>query len=346
MEVRDRDLGGRHQVQVVAGDDVHLVFLVGDLAGAAGRVAVDDDRRPDLGHAVLAGVDVEEPVDQRALEPRPGALVDREAGAGDLRAARQVDDVERLGDLPVGLPAPGRAAGGRVRADLALERLLDGELLAPRPDGDVRLLAADRDVGVGGVRDAEEEVLDLGLDVASSVSIAAIRSPASTERRRSSATSGPSGFAPPLIASPISFDAAFRSALSASPSPSSAPAALVGRERLVDDRRILALVDRALADRVRVLAQPLQPDAHAGTSHGAADASRRRSTTNPAIEAREQPAGARAVRPAEEREVERRERASFGIEPGLRRRRRRSRSATRRRRAGRSASTRSARAAR
>jgi hypothetical protein len=34
VEVRDRDLGGRDQVELVAGDDVHLVFLVGDLAGA------------------------------------------------------------------------------------------------------------------------------------------------------------------------------------------------------------------------------------------------------------------------------------------------------------------------
>ena len=79
MEVRDRDLGRGDQVQLVAGDDVHLVFLVGDLAGAARGVGVDDRRRPDLGEAVLAGVDVEEPVDQSALERRPRALVDGEA---------------------------------------------------------------------------------------------------------------------------------------------------------------------------------------------------------------------------------------------------------------------------
>ena len=34
VEVGDRDLGRRDQVQVVARDDVHLVFLVRDLAGA------------------------------------------------------------------------------------------------------------------------------------------------------------------------------------------------------------------------------------------------------------------------------------------------------------------------
>ena len=74
VEVRDRDLGGGDQVQVVAGDDVHLVFLVRDLAGAARRRGVHDRGRPDLGEAVLGGVDVEEPVDERraaAREPAP-----------------------------------------------------------------------------------------------------------------------------------------------------------------------------------------------------------------------------------------------------------------------------------
>ena len=93
----------------------------------------------------------------------PGALVDREAGAGDLGAAGVVDDVERLAELPVGLARPGRAAGRRVGADLADERLVVGQLLAPRPDGDVGLLATDRDVGVGRVGDAQQQVVEVGL---------------------------------------------------------------------------------------------------------------------------------------------------------------------------------------
>ena len=154
MEVGDRDLGGRDQVQVVARRDVHLVFLVGDLPGAARGRRVHDRRRPDLGEAVLGGVDVQEPGDQAALEPRAGALVDREPGAGDLRAARVVDDVECLADLPVGPALPG---GAVRRHDLA------GAVLAPGPDRDVGLLAAHRDLGVGGVGDAQEQVLELGL---------------------------------------------------------------------------------------------------------------------------------------------------------------------------------------
>ena len=91
VEVGDRDLGGRDQVQVVARDDVHLVFLVRDLAGAARGCRVDHRRRPDLGEAVLARVDVEEAVDQRALEAQRRAPVDREPGARDLGAALEVD---------------------------------------------------------------------------------------------------------------------------------------------------------------------------------------------------------------------------------------------------------------
>ena len=110
-------------------------------------------------------MDVEEPVDERALEPRPGALVDGKARARDLGAARVVDDVQRFADLPVRLAPPGRAAFGGVGTDLAVPRLLGGELLAPRPDRDVRLLAPDRNVRVGGVRDAQEQLVEVGLDL-------------------------------------------------------------------------------------------------------------------------------------------------------------------------------------
>ena len=171
-----------------------------------------------------------------------------------------------------GFAAPRRAAGGRVRADLALERLLDGELLAPGPDGDVRLLAADRDVGVGGVRDAEQEVLDLGLDVRE-LRVDRGDPLAGFDRARPQLRDlGAVGLRAALDRlADLLADAAFRSALSVSPSPRSWPAARVGCDRLIDDRRVLALVDRALADRVRVLAEPLQPDAHAAPPPGAAE---------------------------------------------------------------------------
>jgi hypothetical protein len=77
------------------------------------------------------------------------------------------------------------------------------------------------------------------------------------------ATSGPFAAAPPRIASPILLEAVLRSALRLSESPSSSAAFAFQRQRCIDDRRILALVDRALPDPLRLLAQPGQPDAHA-----------------------------------------------------------------------------------
>jgi hypothetical protein len=53
----------------------------------------------------------------------------------------------------------------RVRSNLPGQGLVGGELLTPGADGDVRLLATDRDVGVGRIRDPQQQVLELALDV-------------------------------------------------------------------------------------------------------------------------------------------------------------------------------------
>ena len=95
-----------------------------------------------------------------ALERRPGALVDREAGPGDLGAAGVVEDVERLAEFPVGLARPGRAIGRRIGPDLALERHSCASCSPQVADRDVGFLATDRDVRVGRVRDAQEQVVE------------------------------------------------------------------------------------------------------------------------------------------------------------------------------------------
>ena len=153
-----------------------------------------------------------------------------------------------------------QVAAGRVRP-ARRERLVARQLLAPGPDRDVGLLAADRDVRVGRVRDAEEQVLELApRPSASSASIAAIRSPARGRARRAAprprARPGRRRRGSPRRSA---FEAALRSALRRSPSPWSARRRGVDASRAaIDERRVLALVDRALADRVRLLAQPLQ----------------------------------------------------------------------------------------
>ena len=193
---------------------------------------------------------------------RPGALVDREARAGDLRAAGVVDDVERLGELPVRrrLQLPAVPLG----ADVALDGLLARQLLAPGPDRHVRVLAADRNIGVGGVRDPEEQVLELGLDGRSSRSIVrdprAARVDAPGARRPLGRPASRRPGSPRRSASRPALRSALRLSASAW---SAAPLARRAASASSTSRGVLALVDRAAPDDVRLLAQPLDPDAHA-----------------------------------------------------------------------------------
>ena len=104
-----------------------------------------------------------------------------------------------------------------------LERLARGQLLAPGADRDVGLLATDRDVRVG----AGWGCAGAGRRASASISRelrVELGDPLAGRDRRGLAGRRPRGrpgSAPPLIASPIRFEAALRSALSASLSPSS-----------------------------------------------------------------------------------------------------------------------------
>src|SRR5439155_25723759 len=132
----------------------------------------------------------------------------------------------------------------------------------PRPYRDVRVLAADRDIGVGRVRDVEEGVLQLGFDAGKlrvdRGDLLAERGRARLEGgdvrpvRRSAGAHGLADLPARGVALPLEPVAVGQER----------PASGVERERGVDERRILALVDRALADRVGRLAGALCADAH------------------------------------------------------------------------------------
>jgi len=121
IEIGDRDLGGRDEVQVPVAADLEQVLLeLRQLAGAVERGAVDQEGRLDLGVAVLAGVQRQHEVDQRAFQLGAGAEQHGEAGAGDLGGALEVDDAELRAQIPV-----------RLRLEVERPRL------APRPHDDV-----------------------------------------------------------------------------------------------------------------------------------------------------------------------------------------------------------------
>ena len=82
MQVGERHFRGRDQVEVpVAGDLEQILLELRQVAGAAQRVGVDEERRLDFGVAVLARVQLEHEVDQRAREPRARAHQHREPRA-------------------------------------------------------------------------------------------------------------------------------------------------------------------------------------------------------------------------------------------------------------------------
>ncbi len=103
MHVRQRHLRRRHEPEVLLGVVVEVVAELRELARVPHRLFLDHRRQVHLRVAVLVDVQLEHEGDQRALQPRAGALEHVEAAAGQLRPALEVDDVERLAQLVVRL---------------------------------------------------------------------------------------------------------------------------------------------------------------------------------------------------------------------------------------------------
>ena len=154
MQVRHRHLGGWRQVEAVATDHVHLVFLVGNLPRATSRRLVDQDWRPDLGEAVLAHVGVEEEIDEGANECSAVGAICGERCAGDFCAALEVEDAEPLRDHIV-LWSCGSGWVLTMRADRWVP------CRCPGANRHVRLGAANGNVFVGRVRNAEQQLFKL-----------------------------------------------------------------------------------------------------------------------------------------------------------------------------------------
>ena len=148
-----------------------------------------------------------------------------------------------------------------------------------RANRDVRLLAADRHVGIRRVRDAQHRVVELGLDGRPARRrCRRCAPPTRVEAALSSATSSPFGSAPARTASPTLRLASLRSALSVSPSASRSRRRPSSSSARSTTAGILALVGGRATEEVGFVAQPLEADAHASTPTSAA--SRRRRITN------------------------------------------------------------------
>ena len=118
MQVRQRHLGRRHEPVVLFGVVVEVVAELRQLAGVPHRLFLHHRRQVHLRVAVLVDVQLQHEGDQRPLQPRARALQHVEAAAGQLHAALEVDDAQRLAQLPVRLAprvacTPRRAAARR-----------------------------------------------------------------------------------------------------------------------------------------------------------------------------------------------------------------------------------------
>ena len=104
VQVRQRHLAGRDEIQVPLVADLEQVFLeLRELPGADQRLRVGEERRLHLDVAVLAGVQLQHEVDERARQSGAGAHQDREPRTGQLGAAFEVDDAEGGSQIPVRL---------------------------------------------------------------------------------------------------------------------------------------------------------------------------------------------------------------------------------------------------
>ena len=103
VEIRDRNLRRRDQEEVLLRDVEHVLFKFRKLSGSRHRHSVHHERRKDLCVSVLLRMQVEHEVDDRSLQACSQSLVDRESGAGDLGGSLEIEDVQILSDIPVGL---------------------------------------------------------------------------------------------------------------------------------------------------------------------------------------------------------------------------------------------------
>src|SRR4051812_44830154 len=102
MQVRQRHFGRGNEIQIPIAADLEQVLLeLRELAGTLQRLAVGEKRRLDLAIAMLARVQIEHEVDQRARQPCAGAAQYGEARAREPHTTLEVENAERRSEIPV-----------------------------------------------------------------------------------------------------------------------------------------------------------------------------------------------------------------------------------------------------
>jgi len=101
VKIGDRHLGGRDQKEIV-GRPIHVIFQLRELPGTEERFAPHQKGGGHLGMAMLQRVDIQEKIDQGALQLCPQSLEDGKSGATHARPPWHVDPVEARPKLFMG----------------------------------------------------------------------------------------------------------------------------------------------------------------------------------------------------------------------------------------------------
>ena len=104
--------------------------------------------RGDLGITVMFGVEIEQVVDQRALEPGALPAKNDKAAAGNFRGRLEINQTKLRADIPM-----------RLRFEIKLRRLADDSF-----DAIIGRAGTDRDRLVDDVGNAQEKIILLGFD--------------------------------------------------------------------------------------------------------------------------------------------------------------------------------------
>ena len=103
MNVRHRHFSGGNEEKIIGIGAVHVFLKLGKLAGARNHLAPHHKRRPYFLIPMLLHVQVEHPVAKRSQQARTIALEKRELRPSNLRATREVENVQCRADVPMSL---------------------------------------------------------------------------------------------------------------------------------------------------------------------------------------------------------------------------------------------------
>ena len=147
MHIGDGHFGGRNEEAIIIGHAECVLFKFRKLTGAAHGVAVDHERRKNLGVTVIC-VGIQIIVDYSTLQTGAHATVEMESGAGHFGGSIRIQNAKIFSEIPMGFGVKIKFTGR-----------------APTPHFHIfAVILADRNQFVGQIRDGEQKIGHFGIN--------------------------------------------------------------------------------------------------------------------------------------------------------------------------------------